>query len=61
MTDDRENDTTLISALHKVREPAQRCFEHYDNQVQTGVWLEMPSPGRIAQAAGRWHRPQRKP
>ena len=44
MTDDHENDTTLISALHKVREPAQRCFEHYDNQERTGVWLERPSP-----------------
>jgi hypothetical protein len=36
MTDDHEDDTTLISALHKVRESAQRCFEHYDNQERTG-------------------------
>ena len=43
MPNDDENDMTLISALHKVREPAQRCFEHYDNQERTGVWLERPS------------------
>jgi hypothetical protein len=51
MTDDHENDTTLISALHKVCEPAQRCFEHYDSQERTGVWLERPSPaiGELAE------------
>ena len=51
MTDDHENDTMLIAALHHVHEPAKRWFEHCEKEARTGVWLERPSPdiGELAQ------------
>ena len=44
MTNDHTDDAALIAALNNASEPARRCFEHYANQEQLGVWLERPSP-----------------
>lgn len=44
MTSGQQDDGALIAALDSVREAAQRCFEHYNNQERLGVWLPHPSP-----------------
>jgi len=39
------SDQALIAELERQREPARKCFAHYEQQEQLGVLLERPNPG----------------